>query len=263
MISVRTVISFFCAILLVGLAVGCLKPIKDCLDIRATNFRADADENCCCTWPMLELSVSHQMSELVHSPQDTYANIFGQSYRLLNAVVILSDFQLHFADGAIVTVFDSLLLIKEDGTSLRITNDIIVVDRDKSSITIGSFLASGQLDSISFLVGLPGQISTWSPDYFPENHPLQTTVKDLWDVTTGYTTVQTEHLPIPGMDTIRWTTNLSNRVTLPSDQYISIGSSFKLGLKIDYSQWFYNQLVSDLVFQPDLNWPSHISTSFK
>lgn len=263
MISVKTVFNFFNFTLIVVLLGSCLKPKEGCLDIRATNFQADADENCCCNWPLLTLSISHKMGELVHSPQDTYTNVFGQSYRLINAVVILSDFKLHFESGEEVTVFDSLLLSKEDGTSLWITNDIVVLDRDKSTVTIGSFLAFGQLDSISFLVGLPGNISSWSPEYFPDNHPLRSTTYDLWDETGGYTYVQTAHIPLPGADTISWTTNVPNRISISSDGSIPLGNSFAMNLEIDYAQWFYQQQVSNLVLQPDLNWPIQVTTSFK
>jgi len=203
------------------------------------------------------------MNELVHSPQDTYSNVFGQSFRLLNAIIILSDFQLHFAGGAPVSVFDSLLLTREDGVSLHITNDIIVLDRDIATLSIGSFLSSGQLDSVSFTIGLPEAISTWSPDYFPENHPLRSTLHKLWDETSGYMFVQAVHLPVPGMDTIRWMLLDADRVTIPTDKFLSIGSSLTLDLSINYAQWFYDQQVGNLIVQPDSDWPAQVRMSFK
>lgn len=263
MISTRQVVNTFLVIFLSNFIFGCFKPVEDCLDIRATNFKADADENCCCTWPELSLSVTHNMGELLHSPQDTYSTANGETYRLIDATIILSDFKLYFAGGGVTTMLDTILLAKSDGTSSYFPDDIVVLERSKSTVAIGSFLGSGQLDSFSFLIGLPENLEQIQPESFPADHPLRSTTYPIWDISSGYADLRTIHVPIPGTDTVFWELRDAVRITLPSEKMVSIGSSMTLDLTIDYKPWFDQQQIAGPVLIPDSEWKAQITASFK
>lgn len=244
------------------LMAACGKPVEGCLDVRASNFRADADEDCCCVWPAFQLSVGHFVGDDVHVPSLYYQNEQGDDFRLLETVLLLSDFQLHFRQKAPVALLDSMRVQPPVGTGFWWRRDQWIIDRDQSRIRVGAFIGDGQLDSVSFLLGLPTALSQTPPTAFPENHPLLQNKYTLWDPAEGYAAVLARFINGAG-DTLTWTLRDTLRVRIPKDQFLITGEGLDIPLRIDYGQWFARQGLSGPDAQPDQFWPEQVRQSLE
>lgn len=235
---------------------GCLEPVEGCLDVRAENFRADADENCCCTWPRLTLVVTHQVDGEVHDPASAYTNAAGESWRLVRPLILLSDFTLYFEGKAPARLLDSMII---SGEWYR--RDQVLLTRDVSRVQAGSFIESGRLDSVSFLMGLAIPADQQNPEQFPSGHALRDNPFDLWTAGTGFAAVEAAFLTGMSGDTILWRGYGPLKVTLPSDQVIAIGSALELPLTVNYGAWFDLQQLSGPSVMPDTNWMEQVRAS--
>lgn len=242
---------------------ACTEKVEGCLDVRASNFRPDADRDCCCIWPSVALDVDHRMGEENHFPDSVYLNMSGQSYRLLDAYLLLSDFRLHFQGREALPVWrDTIRLMNADSTFSWVRNEVIPVSRATNTIQIGRFVEEGQLDSISFIIGVPSGMNNYPPNAWPEGHPLRRHALYVWDSDMGYVSAATLHIPAPFADTIQWKTFQPIAVALSVDQVIAPGfSPAELRLRIDYLQWFAFQNVTASAGMPDDLWPYQIRAS--
>lgn len=241
---------------------GCGRPVEGCLDIRAVNFRADADRDCCCDWPSLSFSVSHRAGEENHDPFASYDNALGQAWRMPAPVLLLSDFRLHFAGQPALPLLDTMLLIDPNGPSAWWRRDQVVLDRDVSRFTAGRFIGSGFLDSITFLIGLAPGLEALPPDRFPEGHPLRTDRFMLWEEGMGYSGVLARFLVPPMVqDTQVWRLPTPLSVTIPVGQEVITGRNVDGFITIDYRQWFEAQDLSGTSPQPGPLWPVQVRAS--
>ncbi len=169
---------------LVLLAISaCYKPREGCLDIEATNFDAAADNNCCCTYPALRLTLLPRFDTLVWKPDTAYEYAPGRWFRLHQAVFYLSDFQL-VQGGTAFSVSDTLGLsvFGAAGDTLRevFTNDFQLIRRTTENYAVGTFRPSGAFESVRFRVGLPDAAQRVIPALTPEGHPLRPQNEGLW-----------------------------------------------------------------------------------
>lgn len=241
---------------------GCREPLEGCLDVRAANYTAAADDNCCCEWPRMSFTVEHKVKDAFHSPVDTYYTVKGQAYRLLRMDFLLSDFKLHFKGSPPVRLLDSILLGTAPGPMTWIRDDIALLTRDISSFEAGRFIAMGKLDSVSFLLGLPESVSKGTPEDFPAGHPFRVTGSERWDNLQGYAMARAWILSLPSGDTLQWTLRESRRIVLPAERVIASGRPASLEMKIDYDAWFRDQDVTPLGM-PDTSWPVQVASGFQ
>ena len=243
---------------------SCSKPKEGCLDIRATNFDATADENCCCSYPVLRLLLSHAVGSFFHSPDSTYTNDMGQTCRITGLNYVLSDFALLVEGQGWLRVSDSLTLAREDGTSLTVYDDIIVVNRNVSSYSVGTVLMDGVLDSISFRVGLLPDLVAIDPDAFPSDHPLRNPPDDLADSTNGFGSIAVKLIvPAQGGDTLTWHSALSTQVTLGVGQTVQTGYNLEVPLTVDYLQWIREEDLGQPNVTNVTDWMKRIALSFR
>lgn len=238
--------------------VGCREPVEGCLDVRASNYTAAADKNCCCEWPRLEFTVEHLLKEAVHAPQDTYFTASGQAYRLLRMDFVLSDFKLHFRDQETVSLLDSVRLA--GGQWVR--DDIVVLDRDVAAFDPGRFIAFGELDSVSFFLGLPEAVGNGAPADLPAGHPFRIKGVERWDEVQGFAMARAWVISLPSGDTLQWALRESRRIVLPAERYIAKGRPATLALKIDYDSWFRDQDLSP-GGMPDMLWAEQVASGFQ
>ncbi|MBK9338248.1 MAG: hypothetical protein IPM98_17530 [Lewinellaceae bacterium] len=162
---------------------ACFEPREGCLDIEATNFDAAADENCCCLYPALRLTLLPRYDTLVWKPDTTYEYAPGQWFRIKQAVFYLSDFQL-VQNGTAIPVSDTLGLAtfgtNNDTVRTVFTNDFQLIRRTAVNYTVGTFRPAGTFESIRFRVGLPDAARRVIPDLAPEGHPLRPQSEGLW-----------------------------------------------------------------------------------
>jgi hypothetical protein len=250
--------------LLVLLAGGCGRPIEGCLDIRALNFKADADRNCCCEWPPLNLTINHRVGEENHNPVENYLNSQGQRWQLLSPVVLLSGITLHFEGQPPLPLLDSMLLTGADGQSRWWRRDQVLIERDAARLTLGRFIGHGRLDSLTCLIGLPPEMQQYPPSVFPEGHPLRSERYMLWSEGTGYAAMQARFLaPDQGQDTLLWRSGQMLPLTIPVGQEIRVGFGAEVNLTLNYRHWFLDQDLTGPSPQPDAFWPWQVRASFQ
>jgi len=251
--------------MLVGLLLlSCSKPEEGCLDIRATNFDATADESCCCTYPVLRLLLSHAAGSVFHSPDSVYVNDAGQSYRIMGVDYFLSDVALLVEGTGWVRVSDSLTVTLEDGSILTVDDDILHVSRNQSSYSVGTLLTEGVIDSISFRIGLIPDLVSVDPEAFPADHPLHSPPDVLVDPTGGFGSVAVKLIaPAENGDTLTWSAALSTRVTLDVGQTVLTGYDVEIPMTVDYLQWIREEDVAQPSVINVTDWMARIALSFR
>lgn len=246
------------------LLLSCAKPTEGCLDIRATNFNAAAEDPCCCTYPLVRLVISHAADSVFQSPDSIYTNDLGQAYRLLGTRFFLSDFVFYMRDFGPVEVSDTLLIARPDGSSVWVKDDVIQIQRSLSSYAIGTLVSSGWIDSLSFQIGLIPEMKDGVPTSFPADHPLALPLSGLYSEAEGFQFLATDHLPlIPGSDTLQWAVNQSVRITLPTDVFVSIGYHIDIPITINYLPWMAKEDISATQVISITDWLQRIALSFR
>lgn len=186
------------AILFLGfhicLLAACFEPREGCLDIEATNFDAAADENCCCIYPALRLTLLPRYDTLVWKPDTAYEYAPGRWFRIKQAVFYLSDFQV-LQSGTPISVSDTLGLsvFGPSNDTLRevFTNDFQLVRRTTLNYAVGTFRPAGAFESVRFRLGLPDAAQRVVPELAPDGHPLRPQGEGLWlGKDTGFVALQ-------------------------------------------------------------------------
>ena len=229
---------------------ACYEPEEGCLDVKATNFTASADDPCadCCTFPSLIFSISHNFEDTIFRYGEAFTFDSLQFFRVAKVKFYLSDVELS-RGGERFEVEDSLsLAIIADGQSQRVIarDDVVLMSRDIATFdyTIGTVDLEGSYDSIYFSIGLADPLNQAQPDSLPTDHPLAPQTDSMyWDEDRGYifNKVWFQRDSITGLDTTRLeiggAANLV-RIGLPFTQVITLGVNVEVPLQIDYAAWF-------------------------
>jgi len=162
---------------------SCFEPREGCLDIEATNFDAAADENCCCFYPALRLTLLPRYDTLIWKPDTAYEYAPGRWFRIKQAVFYLSDFQV-LQNGTPIPVSDTLGLsvFGPSNDTLRevFTNDFQLVRRTTLNYAVGTFRPAGAFEAVRFRVGIPDAAQRIVPELAPDGHPLRPQGEGLW-----------------------------------------------------------------------------------
>jgi hypothetical protein len=175
-------------LLLITLISSCYTPTDGCLNIDATNYNASADEPCddCCTFPNLNLKITHRIttqgtfgqdSIINHSADSTFSNGTNK-FQIKGMEFYLSDFQLVMSDGSIAEVEDKMtFMIYEDAISqtskdTTIKDDFVLVSRSSFNYRIGEFRKPGSFVALRFTVGIDEKLSSIDADTLASSHPL-------------------------------------------------------------------------------------------
>lgn len=240
---------------------GCGKPISGCLDIRAVNFKADADESCCCVFPAFTLRVNHLVNGNVHHPDTVYFNDLGHPYRILKVNIILSDFSLHFKEGPAAKIIDTFLLSRTDNNKQYIRADQVLINREAAVLNVGTFVRNGDLDSVTCRIGLSKDLSDLRPSEFPVSHPLHANRDSLYNETEGRASFNVEWLQTGTSETFVWKSPASAYVTIRTDKSVALAQPIELILNIHYDKWFAGQNLTGPSPLPDVLWPSQVLNS--
>lgn len=85
---------FIAGLIVALIANACYESQQGCLDVRAVNYYAGADENCCCRYPKLILSSDQVYDTLLFRLDSLYPADNGQLFRIKNIVFYISDVEL-------------------------------------------------------------------------------------------------------------------------------------------------------------------------
>lgn len=246
--------------LLLSLA-SCFDPKEGCLDIAATNFDAAADEDCCCVYPQLVLTVNQVYDTLAFKNDSLYLAENGQWFRLRSVAFYLSDFQL-FQNGELFRVSDTLTLntfAGSDTSAQLFTNDFQLVRRSPLVYPVGTFRQDGIFEEVNFRFGLSDDAQKVVPTKAPAGHPLSAQTDSLWrGQANGFVFLQVvvvrDSLSATPNDTLRFLqTDLGQPRIGAVGQFLHpTGYDFPLLLTADYKKMFEG-----------VNWSVHDISAWK
>ena len=227
---------------------ACFEPREGCLDIAATNFDAAVDDNCCCTYPALKLTMLPRYDTLVWKPDTAYEYSPGQWFRLKEAVFYLAEFQL-VQNGETFKTEDTLSLSvlssMGDTVQQQFTNDFQLIRRTNVNYSVGTFQPSGTFESIGFTLGLGDDANRVLPALAPDGHPLAVQPEKLWLGTdTGFVALKlvftrdTFSATVP--DTLLFSRpDFDNSVIVKNGTFVhENGYDFSLEFTVNYREFF-------------------------
>jgi len=225
-------------LILISLFSSCYVETEGCLDVQSANYDLSADIPCedCCSYPSLTLWVSHQTNEELLSFDSIYFNDLGQEYQFIDYKLVLSNFS--FTDDQLTTyrALDSTEVIGNDPSNIfYLKDDIAVVSRSDIQYGLGSFNASGSLESFSFDLGLDPEKRDIDLTSLPAGHPLNDSllIDDAGDLMNGYITLT--DLATSDTLVIQLQKDLSNQsLNYDIQSEVNPGFSIEINLIIDY-----------------------------
>ncbi|MBP7273182.1 MAG: hypothetical protein KA974_05040 [Saprospiraceae bacterium] len=222
---------------------SCYESREGCLDANATNYDVSADENCCCQYPNLKLTLTHRADTVFIYPDSIYTNNIGKSFSIKNFKYYISDVQLQKTDGTVISNNDSLTVFSyENGNIIqkKIWNNFVYVDRGVATTIIGSFSHTGQYSKVLFKVGVVAEANHILPDtLLPNNHALLRDKGMYIDSLVGYNHIQLRY--VLTTDTITTTVFGIGAVTsveLPWEHTLRYGYDLDVPILANYLRWF-------------------------
>jgi hypothetical protein len=173
---------------------ACYQPQEGCLDLAATNFDANADKNCCCNYPALQLNITQNYGSTTFKEGSIFQDAGNAFFVLKNVSFYLSDFTVT-QNGQSYSVLDTVTLwTKPTGaiTPVRrlFTDDFLLVRRSSVNNEIGVFRQEGSFDGIRFRLGLPDSALNVLPARASVGHPLSTQTDSMWRAPNGFVLMQ-------------------------------------------------------------------------
>lgn len=240
---------------------ACFEPKEGCLDIAATNFDASVDNDCCCIYPKLELTVNQTYDTLLFINDALYPDANGHLFRIKSVAFYLSDFQL-LQNGDLYQVSDTLTLKTFSGADTvgqLFRNDFQLVRRSPLTYSVGTFQQGGNFESVSFLLGLSPEAQKVIPTKAPANHPLSAQPDSLWrGAANGFVFLEAvvvqDSMAATQPDTLRFLeADLGQSRLSGTGQFVhTTGYNFPLVLQVDYKKMFEG-----------VNWTTHDISAWK
>lgn len=174
----------FIAGLIIALTTSsCYEPQQGCLDVRAVNYYAGADENCCCRYPKLMLTSDQVFDSLLFRLDSLYPADNGDLFRIKNIVFYISDVELGNAAETVRTS-DSLQFrlfntIQQDTVRQWLRDDATLIRRSPLDNQVATVIEDGYFDRIKFRIGLSEDLNKVIPALAPASHPLYTQRENL------------------------------------------------------------------------------------
>ena len=176
----RTIFNIGALLLLSCLGLSsCYQSVEACLDSNATNFDVYADENCCCTYPTLNVNIIKQVDGVQYNSssdflKDTFTNTIGQRYQITEQSFYISNMVMTYDDGTTSQVLDTLErpIPVDSDIDVVIEDNFGLVRQSSASYSAGHIQQNGSITKVNFTVGLTDQINMLIPDQMPSSHPL-------------------------------------------------------------------------------------------
>ncbi len=254
---INNITILFCCFALFLLA--CSSPKKGCDDPKATNYSFDADEpceanlkegDCPCVYPNLLVGFSPRHIATINGKDSTIAwnkdstllNEQKQAYFLQSFSFFISDFQLENKEGKLFTVAETTAIpIKGSSDLITIKNNLLLVQQNGTSNSLGTFRELGPFQAISFNIGLQNpenkaDIKNVKMPSHPLNNSEMYKNNALSSAVISYkrakTQVKADTLVLDGVT--------KTRVLFSKPKNFTIAQDAILSLHFDYQKLFYN-----------------------
>jgi len=246
----RTISNIPLLVLLLGLGFSsCYESVEGCLDSNATNFDVYADDNCCCTYPTLNVNIIKQVNGEQFTTTgllaDTFTNALNQKYQIIEQSFYISNMVLTYDDGTTSQVLDTLErpIPQDSDTDVVIEDNFGLVRQSSARYSAGHIQQNGLITKVNFIVGLTDQINMLVPEQMPTSHPLgSNNSSDHYDADIGYVYIRWIIKPIDVLGVEELTVRLSGssaakEITLDASFLTEPGESTEVPLVIDYGKW--------------------------
>ncbi len=234
---------------------SCYENKEGCLDIKATNFDFDADEDCCdeeaccCEYPSLTLDIAHKET------RDSIDNFtlgkrydwpVGDGLFIVESVQFyLSKFELHGIEPLYIRDSINVSLVTTSGIeeNIFLEDNFVLVRPGVFSYNIGEIQGSGSYDSLSMQYGVYAPANNALVESLPEDHPLgiQNPIMQFNPIQ-GYINCQVILKKDTFADTINDTINIFRTehvgFNFQPPQIVENGQNKLLKLRINYLEWF-------------------------
>lgn len=226
--------------------VSCYEQKEGCLDVLASNFQLDADidccrknNECCCNYPQLTLSLKHQIEGENLTQGQVYHTALGQPFFVESIQFFLSSLVL--VDGEEQFGIDDMITLETvDGSEVSLSDDITVITSQSFSYSIGQFERPGIYNALRFDLGVDEPEKSADASQFETDHPLhsnQSTLRDtlgnllMYDIAWIPDTVSMEIVHLQGLaDQIL-------PIDLPLSGSKDPGESISIPIVVDYGRW--------------------------
>lgn len=235
-------------ILLIFFLTSCYENQEGCQDIFAENFDASADDPCadCCIYPSLSLSISHRIDTLDYSPIYKLYNGMGDSFHIISAGLLISEYELLQSTGTIRTSDRKDFAFSNSNETTNLHDDFTSIIAGSTTATIGDHKSIGAVESVKLELGLSANNSAILADGLQDTHPLgagSTFRIGVDTLISGFIEVYYDTL---ARDTVRYTLPPVLAHTFLADTAFTIeyGADVRMNLAIDYFKW-----VEDINFK--------------
>lgn len=233
---------------------ACYSPVEGCTDPESTNYAVDADNSCedCCIYPILKLSIFHENADTTFKLNDTITNDLGQQISLLKYVYLLSDFEIKIEDE-VYEVSDSISLNVDTGIEFT-KDDVIRVTRSLFTFELGTAIFDGDIDEISFRIGLSDLLNENRFTVEVDEHALTNDPDSLFQSDAGTYVFQRLQVAqgVDFLDTVIYDIKTAVEVAFPILDFESIrGADKTIIIEAQYDRWF-DGIEFDLMDKTDI-----------
>lgn len=169
MIRINNII-LLAALISIVVFCSCYTKTDGCLDVSAENFDATADNNCCCKYPSVNITLYQKLGLLTFNSDSIYADINGDSFQLNEFRFFLSNFSFSDDIGEISGISDTLEFSEDGPANLIFTDDILLIEHIENFYEVGTFKESGLFKTIEFDLGLTDALISLEPSDFSDEH---------------------------------------------------------------------------------------------
>lgn len=232
--------------LILLLITSCSEKEEGCLDIKATNFDASADKDCCCTYPSLVLNFSHKFDTLSFRVDEEYTLNEVDTFTVSSITMLFSG--IHpLKNGATSFVEDTIHIQLDDGIGnqlLEIEDNFILVKPTRFEYEVGTFSEPNTYDEIELDFGLKGDLNRIVPDSVHQSdHVLRSESDSIWNETEKYFYLYMNVTPDKDQPDLTKEVIISgenNQIELLLDGPLlaDVGYDFDVNVQIDYKLLF-------------------------
>ncbi|MBK8622810.1 MAG: hypothetical protein IPN79_13895 [Saprospiraceae bacterium] len=221
---------------------SCYERKEGCLDPVSSNFDPTADDYCadCCTNPMLQLSIKHQVNGKFYSAADTLYNQSGQSYKILDFAYYLSNIKVSDQQGIPVEGINRVSF-ESNGVESDREDLFLLVRPTNFDFNVNEIRQSGTFSTLSLTVGLDEEARNTDIWNVVDNHILSDSLflkneegEKLWgriQVAKGVNFSDTATYAFT-MD------DVDDFLLFSSEIKVSKGFNIKYTLVAEYTEWF-------------------------